>query len=99
MTNATHGAARVSSPLPAILRLLAVAKRDTGQSTICANFLLSWWNSQANGGFDLTDMWGCDRQIREDMLTVLAFIAWNHEYPTFFKLGAEFEALVGQWRK
>ena len=98
MTNATNGAARVSSPLPAILRLLAVAKRDTGQSRRCADFLLAWWNSEANGGFALTDIWGCDRQIREDMLAVFAFITWNHEYPTIFKLGEEFEALVGQWR-
>lgn len=82
----------------AILRLLEVAKRDTGQSRRCADFLLAWWNAKSNGGFDLTDSWSCDLQIRKDMLTVFHYILIHNDYPTVFGLGDEFEALVRLWR-
>lgn len=82
----------------ATLRLLEVARRDTGQSRRCADFLLAWWNAKANGGFDLTDSWSCDLQIRQDMLTVFHYVLVHNDYPTVFGLGDEFEALVRLWR-
>lgn len=40
----------------ALERLIAHAKRDTGQSRRVADFLLSWWNCGRCGGFDLTNL-------------------------------------------
>ncbi|NPD70350.1 hypothetical protein HN018_28190 (plasmid) [Lichenicola cladoniae] len=82
----------------AIRRLLDLARGNTHQCRYAANFLLAWWNAGDCGGWDLTDLWAVDDTIAHDMLAVAAFIAANHEYPTSYGLGAEFEALVVQWR-
>lgn len=47
----------------ALLRLLAIAASDTGQSRRVADFLLAWWNSRSCGGFDITTAWGVDSAI------------------------------------
>lgn len=82
----------------ALDRLLEIASRDTGQSRRCADFLLSWWNAESCGGFDPTDLWGVDLQIKRDMVRMLSFIALNPHYPDALGYRAEFEALVEQWR-
>ena len=82
----------------ALRRLLNLARGDTGQCSKVANFLLAWWNAQNCGGWDLTELWAVDDAIADDMLSVAAFIAANHEYPTSYGLGAEFEDLVARWR-
>jgi hypothetical protein len=41
----------------ALTLLLDVAKSDTGQARRCADFLLAWWNAEACGSFDLTNVW------------------------------------------
>lgn len=74
--------------LEALRRLLDVAKGDTGQSRRVASFLLAWWNAQNCGGFDLTDLWGVDEELVDDMLSVLGMIAQLHSYP---------DALVPEW--
>ena len=43
--------------MEALRRLVAIAKKDHGQSRRVANFLLAWWNPNTCGGFDLTDLW------------------------------------------
>ncbi len=82
----------------ALDRLLEIAQRDTGQSRIVANFLLAWWNARSCGGFDLTDLWGVDVSIREDMLTVLILAIRQRRYPDDLGYGEQFEALVRAWR-
>ena len=84
--------------IAALRRLLDLARGDTGQCRRVANFLLAWWNAESCGGWDLTELWAVDRAIADDMLLVAAFISRNHEYPNSYGLGAEFEALVAQWR-
>ena len=82
----------------ALHRLLTIACSDTGQASRVANFLLAWWNAQGCGGWALTELWSVDRAIVDDMLSVAAFISRYPAYPTTYGLGAEFEALVAQWR-
>jgi hypothetical protein len=83
---------------PALVRLIEVARGDTHQSRYTANFLLAWWNAGELGGFNLTDTWGVDTAIREDMITVFGFVARNSEYPSAYSFQPEFEELVRLWR-
>lgn len=55
---------------PALLRLVAVAKRDTGQSGKVRRFLLGCYNGEAFP-FDLTDLRGLDQDLFDDCLRVL----------------------------
>ena len=82
----------------ALERLLGVARADTHQARYVANFLLAWWNAPDLGGFDLTDAWGLDESLRENLVTVFGFIALNKVYPSAFSFRSEFEDLVRQWR-
>jgi hypothetical protein len=84
--------------LASIYRLLALAQSDTGQARRAGNFLLSWWNAQTCGGFDLTDLWAVDKAVADDMLAATTFIAQHNEYPTAYGLGPQFEQLVADWR-
>ena len=78
----------------AIDRLLQVSL-GTGQSKRVADFLLAWWNAEECGGFDLTDMWPVDPDIRGDMLTVISFIASNHGiYPDALGYKEHFRHLI-----
>jgi hypothetical protein len=60
-----------TAALEALLRLFAVAGRDTGQARRVADFLLAWYNAKENGGWDPTDLWNVDDTIADDLLTVL----------------------------
>ncbi len=82
----------------ALRRLLTIAQSDTGQSKRVANFLLAWWNAQACGGFDLTELWAVEGPIADDMLAVLGLIARGREFPSAYALGGAFEQLVTRWR-
>ena len=82
----------------ALERLMEVARADTHQARCAANFLLTWWNAGELGGFDLTDTWGLDDGLREDMVTVFGFVARNKVDPSAYSFRAEFEELVHQWR-
>src|SRR5437764_9173679 len=81
----------------AIERLIDIAHSDTGQSRKVANFLLAWWNAEECGGFDLTDLWGVDRSIAEDMLTIFALLTRCASYPDTLGYGPQFAALVQAW--
>lgn len=85
--------------LAALHRLVAVAQGDTGQSRPVADLLLAWWNAADCGGFDLTDLWGLDADLRSDCLTLIGLVARLHHYPDAYGLGEPFRALVAQWRK
>jgi hypothetical protein len=82
----------------ALTRLLAIGQSNTGQSRRVADFLLAWWNAGSCGGFDFTAMWGCDRAIVEDMVTVFGYIGHNNHYPDELGIADEFEAIVREWR-
>lgn len=88
----------IEPPLAALRRLVAIAQSDTGQSKRVANFLLAWWNAADCGGFDLTDLWGLDRAIADDILSVIQLIALRHSYPDAYGFSQQFEQLVKDWR-
>ena len=82
----------------ALERLLVLAQGDTGQSRRVAAFLLAWWNAGAHGGFDLADLWGLDREIVADVVTVFGLIARVHSYPDALGYEADFTRLARTWR-
>ena len=82
----------------ALNRLIAIAQNDTGQSRRVAGFLLAWWNADDCGGFNLTDPWGVDTSITEDMVTVFGFIARVKSYPDGLGYGEQFKSIVSGWR-
>src|ERR1700722_19868194 len=67
--------------LEALARLIEIAQRDTGQSRRVADFLLAWHNAAENGGWDGPDSWGVDRNIADDMFTVLHLIRAEQRDP------------------
>ncbi|RWG47944.1 MAG: hypothetical protein E5X53_26080 [Mesorhizobium sp.] len=82
----------------ALERLIEIAKSDTGQSRRVADFLLAWWNAGSCGSFDLTNLWGVDTAIAEDMTTVFRLIARVQSYPDTLGYKGDFEAIVRSWR-
>lgn len=82
----------------ALVRLLEIAARDTGQSRRVADFLLAWWNSGSCGAFDLTSLWSLDATIVADMTTVFGLIGRIHHYPDSLGYESEFKAIVLAWR-
>lgn len=82
----------------AIQRLIAIARSDTGQSRRVADFLLAWWNADSCGGFDLTHLWGVDRAVAEDIVTVFCLVARLHHYPDTLGFKTDFEAILRDWR-
>lgn len=79
-------------------RLVAIAQSDTGQSRRAADFLLAWWNAGECGGFDLTNLWGVDTSIAEDMVIVFGYIARAHSYPDELGYNDQFQSIVRTWR-
>ena len=64
-----------------------------------ANFLLAWWNAHECGGFDLTELWGVDSEIAQDMLLVFTWLAGgNRHYPDALAYGTQFQQIVRRWR-
>lgn len=58
----------------ALNRLFIIGKRDTGQSTRVANFLLWWGNAPVYPGFDFACIRSLDEQIVRDMRTLMEFL-------------------------
>ena len=82
----------------ALERLIAIAKRDTGQCRRVANFLLSWWNSDACGGWQITDVWSLDRAITDDIVVVIRLVAQELTYPGALGYHDDFQEILRQWR-
>lgn len=82
----------------ALDRLIAHAMCDSGQSAKVANFLLAWWNADTCGAFDPREMWGCDQDIVDDMVTVFRYVGNNSIYPDKLGYEAQFVRLVKDWR-
>jgi hypothetical protein len=93
----------MSNPLPdnqraSLERLIRIARGDSGQCRIVADFLLSWWNATDYGGFDLADVWGVDAAIAEDMLMVFKQIIHSRSYPDALGYEEQFQSIAHQWR-
>lgn len=82
----------------ALERLIAIAQSDTGQARRVADFLLAWWNAGECGGFDLTNLWGVDASIAEDMVIVFGYVARTHSYPDALGYNEQFQSIVRTWR-
>jgi hypothetical protein len=82
----------------ALEKLLNIAHQDTGQGRRVANFVLAWWNAEANGGFDLADLANVDRDVGEDMVTIFTYIAREEDmvYPDDYR--SEIEQVIARWR-
>jgi hypothetical protein len=79
-------------------RLIAIAQSDTGQARRVADFLLAWWNAGECGGFDLTNLWGLDRSIADDMVIVFGYVAHANAYPDALGFNLQFQSIVRGWR-
>jgi hypothetical protein len=86
--------------MPAVRRLLALAKSDTGQSRRAANFLLAWWNGDDCGHFPITDLFAVDTGVAADMALIFSHLGAHPGavYPDAYGVRTEMEALVRQWR-
>jgi hypothetical protein len=82
----------------ALLHLLSLAERDTGQSRKAANFLLAWWNAVENGGFDLTDLYGLNQESASACAVLFGWLAKHDDTPKKLGYGTRFEALALKWR-
>jgi len=82
----------------ALRRLLPIAQRDTGQSSVVARFLLNLYNGD-RFPFDLTDMRRLDFEVFDDCMAVLMMDAQPlkevHQY--FENGGAIWESLAKEW--
>jgi hypothetical protein len=82
----------------ALEHLIAIAQSDTGQARRVADFLLAWWNAGECGGFDLTNLWGVDASIAEDMVIVFGYVARANAYPDALGFNVQFQSIVRGWR-
>ena len=82
----------------ALERLIEIAKRNADQSRRVADFLLSWWNAEECGGFDITHLWAVDSTICADMVTVFDFISCVNKYPDTLGYEKDFKDIVRMWR-
>ena len=82
----------------ALERLIAIAKRDTGQCRRVANFLLTWWNVHKYGAWCTTDLWSLDDAIAEDIFIVLRLIKEQSIYPDDLGYEGDFQEIRRQWR-
>lgn len=82
----------------ALRRLLPIAQRDTGQSSVVARFLLNLYNGD-RFPFDMTDLRRLDYELFDDCIAVLKMDSQPekevHRY--FEDGGAQWEALAKDW--
>lgn len=84
--------------LDPVHRLLKLARGNSGQAALVADFLLAWWDAGSLGGFDPTILWALDDEICADIIRCLHIIAETRQYPDSLGLEAAFEELVRHWR-
>ena len=80
----------------AVARLGRIALGDTGRARRVADFLLAWHNAAECGGWDLTDLWGVDDVIADDMLTVVGLVRSAAAYPDEY--GLDMRPVFARWR-
>ena len=86
--------------IPALKRLMVVAKRNTGQSGVVASFLLGLYNGY-RFPFDMTDFRRLDIALFDDCMLVLKMDrAPAQDVHCYFEDGGKvFEALARNWGK
>ncbi|MCC7684828.1 hypothetical protein IGS60_28020 [Janthinobacterium sp. FW305-128] len=82
----------------ALRRLLPVAQRDTGQSSVIARFLLNLYNG-TRFPFDMTDLRRLDYNLFDDCIAVLKmdFQLLKEVHLYFENGGSMWTALANQW--
>lgn len=82
----------------ALRRLLPVAQRDTGQSSVIARFLLNLYNGD-RFPFDMTDLRRLDYELFDDCIAVLKmdFQPLKEVHRYFEDGGAIWEVLAEEW--
>lgn len=82
----------------ALRRLLPIAQRDTGQSSVVARFLLNLYNGE-RFPFDMTDLRRLDYELFDDCMAVLKmdFQPQKEVHRYFEDGGAIWEALAKEW--
>lgn len=92
--------ARVPEVEEALVRLFELARHDSGQSRIAADFLLAWWNAQYHGGFDIAGLFSLDGAVARDIATVVAHLSRcsSAVHADAFGHGDEMLALIARWR-
>jgi hypothetical protein len=82
----------------ALRRLLPIAQRDTGQSSVVARFLLNLYNGE-RFPFDMTDLRRLDFELFDDCMAVLKmdFQPQKEVHRYFENGGAVWEALAKEW--
>jgi hypothetical protein len=86
------------APHAALERLIRIARGDSGQCRVVANFLLAWWNAAEYGGFDLTEAWAVDSKIAADMLAVFEHLLQCRCYPDSLGYEKQFQTILHRWR-
>ena len=92
----SRNAAAAQGADEALMRVIAVARRDTGQSRILRGLLLSLYHSTAFP-FPMTDLRGLDASLIDDALAVIradAIGAWDQQ---IHQVAGE-AALFKQWQ-
>lgn len=92
--------ARVPEAEEALIRLFEVARHDTGQSRIAADFLLAWWNAHDHGGFDIAHLFSLDGAIACDIVTVVMHLSRcsSAVYADAFGHEDKMLELIARWR-
>ena len=80
----------------AVGRLFEIASSDTGQSARIARFLMAWWNGTDLGDFAISDMFGLDTAIADDIATVMTWLGRHPGavYADKFGRRADMEVLI-----
>lgn len=84
--------------VPALRRLLNIARGHTGQSRVVAGFLLSLYNG-TRFKLDPTDLRALDQELFDDCLAVLRMDSWAEcEVHNHFQNGSQiWEQLATDW--
>ncbi len=92
--------ARVPEAEEALIRLFELARHDTGQSRIAADFLLAWWNADDHGGFDIAHLFSLDGAIARDIATVVTHVSRcsSAVYADAFGHQEKMLELIARWR-
>jgi len=88
----------VHAAYEALVRLVRIAQEETGQAYRVADFLLSWHNASAHGGWNPTDLWSVDSEIAADMLAVLELVLTCRRYPDMIGFELEMDRLWRRWQ-
>lgn len=82
----------------ALLRLIDIAKRHSGQPRHVANFLLAVTDAHQYGAWNPRDLLSVSTNIADDMVTVIAALAYYDFSVYDLGLQDDFKTIARQWR-